>query len=175
LAEQIKGTVHTSEPEPYDYKMTVMIHPNPQTAEQVEKFTMTCNIDSVEYFRLGSENYDMTYLLASKFDDALYRAAIDAYEYSNKKKEVEENQLQTVSDIRIRKGLDGNTYISCHINGEKQLAKRMKPVDAEYYRMRMSQSDKAYNGVASELVKKYFAREIEESGLQREQQHSMKR
>ena len=26
-----------------------------------------------------------------------------------------------------------------------------------------------------ELVKKYFAREIEESGLQREQQHSMKR
>ena len=175
LAEQIKGTVHTSEPEPYDYKMTVMIHPNPQTAKQVEKFTLTCNIDSVEYFRLGSENYDMTYLLASKFGDALYRAAIDAYENSIQGKKVEENQLQTVSDIRIRKGLDGNTYISCHINGEKQLAKRMKPGDAEYYRMRMSQSDKAYNGVAPELVKKYFAREIEESGQQREQQHSMKR
>ena len=175
LAEQIKGTVHTSEPNPYDYKMTVMIHPNPQTAEQVEKFTMTCNIDSVEYFRLGSDNYDMTYLLASKFNDALYRAAVDAYEYSIQNKVDEVTPLQTVSDIRIRKGMDGNTYISCHINGEKQLAKRMKPGDAEYYRMRMAASDKAFNGVAPELVHKYYKAEIESASSQQDRSKGMSR
>ena len=106
-------------------------------------------------------------------------AAIDAHQYRLAKgqnnREEPERERGRVSDIRIRKGLDGNTYISCHINGKRQLAKRMNPIDADYFRMRMNASDKAFNGVAPELVKKYFAREIEQSGLQREQQHSMKR
>lgn len=175
MASQIKQTAQTAEPKPYQYIVTAMIHPDPQTAEQVERFNLTKNISSDDYYRSYSENYELNHLLARTFKDDLYLAAIDAYNHNLQKKADEVTPLQTVSDIRIRKGMDGNTYISCHINGEKQLAKRMKPVDAEYYRMRMSQSDKAYNGVASELVKKYFAREIEESGLQREQQHSMKR
>ena len=175
MASQIKQTAQTAEPKPYQYIVTAMIHPDPQTAEQVERFNLTKNISSDDYYRSYSENYELNHLLARTFKDDLYLAAIDAYNHNLQKKADEVTPLQTVSDIRIRKGMDGNTYISCHINGEKQLAKRMKPVDAEYYRMRMSQSDKAYNGVAPELVKKYFAREIEESGQQREQQHSMKR
>lgn len=175
MASQIKQTAQTAEPKPYQYIVTAMIHPDPQTAEQVERFNLTKNISSDDYYRSYSENYELNHLLARTFKDDLYLAAIDAYNHNLQKKADEVTPLQTVSDIRIRKGMDGNTYISCHINGEKQLAKRMKPSDAEYYRMRMSQSDKAYNGVAPELGKKYFAREIEESGQQREKQHSMKR
>ena len=78
---------------------------------------------------------------------------VEAAETKEKIKAIHQNtSLQAVSDIRIRKGMDGNTYISCLIYGEKQLAKHMKPGDVEYYQMRMAASDKAFNGVASELV-----------------------
>lgn len=68
---------------------------------------------------------------------------------------------QSISEIKIRKGIDGKTYISCHIFGEKQLAKKMNDQDVEYFQKRMASSDKAYNGVAPELANKYFKKEIE--------------
>ncbi len=101
---------------------------------------------------------------------------VQAAETKEKIKAIHQNtSLQAVSDIRIRKGMDGNTYISCLINGEKQLAKHMKPGDVEYYQMRMAASDKAFNGVASELVQKYYAKEIADAHLDREQSQGMKR
>ena len=174
MASQIKQTAQTAEPKPYQYIVTAMIHPDPQTAEQVERFNLTKNISSDDYYRSYSENYDLNHMLARAFKDDLYLAAIDAYNHNLQKKADEVTSLQTVSNIRIRKGIDGNTYISCHINGEKQLAKRMKPGDAEYYQMRMSQSDKAFNGVAPELTKKYFAREIEDAKANQEVGKGMK-
>ena len=168
MAQQVKGTIQTAEPKLFQYTVKTMVHPDPQTAEQVERFTLTKEIDSHEYYASASENYDLSLMVANKFKDDLYSAAIDAYEHGFQRKVDEVTPLQTVSNIRIRKGIDGNTYISCHINGEKQLAKRMKPGDAEYYQMRMNQSDKAFNGVAPELTKKYFAREIEDSKANQE-------
>ena len=174
MASQIKQTVHTAEPEPYHYTVTAMVHPEPQTVGDAERFTFTKDMDQSEYYRFASENSDLTLLLANKFRHELYMAAKHAYDYRMDSQLDNVTKQQAVSDIRIRKGIDDNVYISCHINGEKQMAKRMKPGDVEYYRMRMSQSDKAFNGVAPELAQKYYAREIEESGQQREQQHSMK-
>lgn len=175
LASQIKGTVHTSEPKPYDYRLTVMIHPDPQTAEQAERFTFTCALGSTEYYRMAGDNYDMTYLLAAKFKDELYRAAIDAYDNGFSKKVDDAARHQKVSDIRIRSGMDGHTYISCHVFGQRQLAKRMTPGDAEYYRMRMASSDKAYNRVAPELALKYYKAEIEQAGQERTRSNGMSR
>lgn len=175
MASQIKQTAQTAEPKPYQYIVTAMIHPDPQTAEQVERFNLTKNISSDDYYRSYSENYELNHLLARTFKDDLYLAAIDAYNHNFQKKADEVTPLQTVSNIRIRKGIDGNTYISCHINGEKQLAKRMKTGDAEYYQMRMAASDKAFNGVAPELAQKYYAKEIADAQLDREQSQGMKR
>ena len=175
LASQIKGTVHTSEPKFNEYQMEVMIHPDPQTTEQVEQFTLSRPLDSTQYYRMASESFDMTYLLASKYSDDLYRTAIDAYEHSFQKKIDDVKQLQAVSEISIKRRIDGNTYISCHVYGEKQLSKRMRPTDVEYYRMRMAASDKAYNGVAPELAQKYFKSEIESASQQQEQSKGMKR
>ena len=175
MASQIKQTAQTAEPKPYQYIVTAMIHPDPQTAEQVERFNLTKNISSDDYYRSYSENYELNHLLARTFKDDLYLAAIDAYNHNFQKKADEVTPLQTVSNIRIRKGIDGNTYISCHINGEKQLAKRMKIGDAEYYQMRMAASDKAFNGVAPDLAQKYYAKEIADAQLDREQSQGMKR
>lgn len=175
MASQIKQTAQTAEPKPYQYIVTAMIHPDPQTAEQVERFNLTKNISSDDYYRSYSESYNLNHLLARTFKDDLYLAAIDAYNHNLQKKTDEVTPLQTVSDIRIRKGLDGNTYISCHIDGEKQLSKRMKPADAEYYRMRMAASDKAFNGVAPELVHKYYKAEIESASSQQDRSKGMSR
>lgn len=175
MASQIKQTAQTAEPKPYQYIVTGMIHPDPQTAEQAESFTITKEIEQHEYYKSFNENCDWTLFLANKFKDDLYLAAIDAYNHNLQKKADEVTPLQTVSDIRIRKGMDGNTYISCHINGEKQLAKRMKPVDAEYYHMRMAASDKAFNGVAPELVHKYYKAEIESASSQQDRSKGMSR
>lgn len=81
---------------------------------------------------------------------------------------------QSISDIKIRKGIDGKMYISCQIFGEKQLAKRMTDQDVEYFQKRMASSDKAYNGVAPELAKKYYAKEIADTQLDRNQSQGVK-
>ena len=113
--------------------------------------------------------------MAYKFKDDLYSAAINAYDHSFQRKIDEVKQQQAVSDIRIRKGLDGNPYISCHIFGERQLAKKMSPAHYEYYRMRMADSDKAFNGVGPELAHKYYAKEIEDAQLGRNQSQGRSR
>lgn len=78
-----------------------------------------------------------------------------------------------ISDIRIRKTTNNDWYISCKLNGEKQLSKRMGKDDVAYYQERMQRSDKAYNAVAPELAKKYYAKEIGETANQ--QQNETKR
>lgn len=161
LASQVRGTYYTSEPKPYDYRLSVMVHPEPRTIQQVEGFTLSCRLDSTEYFRLSGEDYDATYLLAAKFRDALYRAAADAYEHSVSRKADAGRDSQAVSDIRIRQGLDGYTYVSCHVHGERQLAKRISASDADFYRMRTAGTDRGAGGVAAELAHKYFRAEID--------------
>ena len=170
MASQFKQTAYTAEPEPYKFTVTAMIHPDPQTVGQAERFTLTKDITEHEYYNSFNENSDWTQFLANKFKEDLYTAAMDAYEHGLREKVDDNRDRQAVSDIRIRKGIDGNTYISCHIYGQKQIAKRMSVTDVEYYRMRMTASDKAYNGVAPELAHKYFEKE-----LAQEQERSMRR
>lgn len=157
-------------------RLTVMVHPDPQTAGAAAEFSISR--DFPDYVRQASldKDGDIRQLLASHFTDDLYRAAQHAYEHSMLKKVDDLKPYMPVSDIRIRKGMDNNVYISCKVMGEQQLSKRLTTVDVNYYRMRMAASDKAYNGVAPELALKYFAEEIENSRHQdRDLRHGVKR
>ena len=175
MAQQTKGAVRTVEQKPYQYMVMAMVHPDPQTSEQVERFTLAKEIGQHEYYGSANENYDMSLMVANNFKDDLYSAAIDAYNHSFQKKVDEAMDRQAVSNIRIRQGIDGNPYISCNVYGQRQLAKKMKPEHFEYYRMRMAQSDKAFNGVGPELAQKYYAKEIADAQLSRDQSQGLKR
>lgn len=176
MAGQVKGTIHGGENEKGEFSVTVMIHPDAQTLEQTDKFTVTTPVSEWMYHKyMYNENVDMNVFLADVFKEHLYKAALDAYENSFQKKVDAAKAKQAVSDIRIRQGLDGNTYISCHVYGERQLAKKMTQADVEYYRKRMTASDKAFNGVGPELADKYFKNEIERAELDRGQQQGIKR
>lgn len=175
MASQIRSITHGGEDAAGVYHVTVMIHPEPKDLETVEKFTIRKNMDQHSYFRCMNENTDANLYLGNLYREELYEAAIDAYENSFSKKLDEIKQQQAVSEIRIRKGIDNNVYISCNVYGERQLAKRMNVSDIEYYRMRMAQSDKAFNAVAPELAQKYYAKEIEAGSLNREQSQGLKR
>ena len=163
MATQVKSTAHTAEDTSSNYSMTVMIHPDARTLEQSEKFNLTVPISEWDYYKFFGGETDLNRLIANKYNDDLYRAAADAYDKGMQKEIDDIRKQQAVSHIKIRNGLDGNTYISCHVYGERQLAKRMSSNDVEYYNRRMAASDKAYNGVAPELALKYFKNEIQSS------------
>ena len=173
MASQVKGTIHGGESRVGQYTITTMIHPDPQTLEQSNRFTVTVPVHEDQYYKLYGES-DLTHLLANIYKDHLYQAAIDAYDHSVQKVMDDAKKQQAVSEIKIRNGMDGNTYISCQVFGERQLAKKMDNNDIEYYRMRMAASDKAYNGVAPELAQKYFKEEIS-NALDTRQSRSLSR
>ena len=177
MASQMKGTASTYEDAKGNYFIKAMVHPEPEDLETMEVFTMEKSLAHYQYYNFnGIEDNDRLYdFIGRVFTDDLYLAAGDAYDKSFQKELDEVKQQQAVSDIRIRKGIDGNPYISCNVYGERQLAKKMKPEHFEYNRMRMSQSDKAFNGVAPELAQKYYAKEIADAQLDREQSQGMKR
>lgn len=177
MASQMKGTASTYEDAKGNYFIKAMVHPEPEDLETMEVFTMEKSLAHYQYYNFnGIEDNDRLYdFLGRVFTDDLYLAAGDAYDKSFQKELDDIKQQQAVSDIRIRKGIDGNPYISCNVYGERQLAKKMKPEHFEYYRMRMAQSDKAFNGVAPELAQKYYAKEIADAQLDREQSQGMKR
>ena len=114
-----------------------MVHPEPEDLETMEVFTMEKSLAHYQYYNFnGIEDNDRLYdFLGRVFTDDLYLAAGDAYDKSFQKELDDIKQQQAVSDIRIRKGIDGNPYISCNVYGEKQLSKRMSKVDAYYYKI----------------------------------------
>ena len=177
MASQMKGTASTYEDAKGNYFIKAMVHPEPEDLETMEVFTMEKSLAHYQYYNFnGIEDNDRLYdFIGRVFTDDLYLAAGDAYDKSFQKELDEVKQQQAVSDIRIRKGIDDNPYISCNVYGERQLAKKMKPEHFEYYQMRMAQSDKAFNGVAPELAQKYYSKEIADAQLDRDQTQGMKR
>lgn len=173
MAGQIKDTPHTGQG---GETVTVMVHPDPQSAEVSAQFTVTQKMDQMDYYRFFSNEGDMKQYYSTHLTKELYQAAQHAYDNSLQKKVDDLKPQMAVSDIRIRKGMDNNLYISCKVFGEQQLSKRMNQVDVNYYNMRMRSSDKAYNGVAPELANKYYAEEIDlAKSLQQKEGQGMKR
>mgnify|MGYP003300159608 CR=1 FL=1 len=176
MASQVKSTIHGGENMDGTNYITVMIHPAAQTLEQSNKFTLKKELNSWDYYKYMGNESDMARLLSNQFRDDLYRAAQDAYDHSIQKKVDDLKPQMAVSDIRIRKGMDNNVYISCKVFGEQQLSKRMNTVDINYYNTRMRSSDKAYNGVAPELALKYYKEEIDlAKHLQQKESQTVKR
>lgn len=175
LSYLMAGQVHDT-PRWDGDRLTVMVHPDPQTAGAAAEFSISRDFPYYVRQAFLDRGGDIRQLLASHLTDDLYRAAQHAYEHSMLKEVDDLKPSMPVSDIRIRKGMDNNVYISCKVMGEQQLSKRLTTVDVNYYRMRMAASDKAYNSVAPELALKYFAEEIENSRHQdRDLRHGAKR
>lgn len=175
LAQQIKGTVHPSEDERGKVYITTMIHPDPRDVETAEKFTVKKNVLMATYTNILKNDNDSVRMLSSVYFDELYEAAMDAYNRKTVQAAQEDKGLDIVNGIRIRKGLDNNVYISCYVNDEKQLAKKMKGSDVDFYRMRITDDKDNGHQIEKYLAGKYYAREIENAQLDRDQSQRMKR
>lgn len=157
MAQQVKSTPHTSDS---DMTVTFMVHPAPQSAEVNALFTITKPLATFDSYRYFSDNGDMNQLLSKYFAAELYQAARHCSDYGLQRDGVDAS-ASLLSDIRIRRGMDRNLYISCKVDGEQQLSKRLNTADANYYSMRMHSGDKAYNAAATELAVKYYAEELD--------------
>ena len=175
LAQQVKGTVHPSEDEKGKLYITTMIHPDPKDIETAERFTVKKDVLLGIYTDILKNNNDSVRMLSSVYFDELYEAAMDAHSRKTVQAAQEDKCLDIVDGIRIRKGLDNNVYISCYVNDEKQLAKKMKSSDVDFYRMRIADDKDNSHQIEKYLAGKYYAREIENAQLDREQAKSMKR
>lgn len=172
MAQQVKSTPHTSDS---DMTVTFMVHPAPQSAEVNEQFTITKPLATFDSYRYFSDNGDMNQLLSKYFAAELYQAARHCSDYDLQRDGVDAS-ASLLSDIRIRRGMDRNLYISCKVDGEQQLSKRLNTADANYYSMRMRSGDKAYNAAATELAAKYYAEELDlAKSLDQKDSRGMKR
>ena len=172
MAQQIKGTPSVSNDK---MNITIMLHPDPQSMDVSRQFTVTKNLSEYNYYHYFVNEGDLNQFFSYNFAKELYQAAQHAYDNSLQKKIDDIKPQMAVSDIRIRKGMDNNWYISCKVFGEQQLSKRLNTTDTNYYRMRMLSSDKAYNGVAEVMARKYYEEEIElAEHLQQKDEQGMK-
>lgn len=175
LAKQVKGTIHPSEDEQGKMYITTMIHPDPKDVETAEKFTVKKDVLLGTYTNILKNNDDSVHMLSSIYFEELYKAAMDAFNRKTVQAEQVDKRLDVVDGVRIRKGLDNNFYISCYLNDEKQLAKKMKSSDVDFYRMRIADDKDNGRQIEKYLAGKYYAREIENAQLDREQSQGMKR
>lgn len=175
LAKQVKGTVHPSEDVQGKMYITTMIHPDPKDVETAERFTVKKSVSLGKYTDILKNTNDSVHMLSSVYFDELYEAALDAYNRKTVQAEKEDKRMDIVDGVRIRKGLDNNVYISCYVNDEKQLAKKMKNSDVDFYRMRIADDKGNGRQIEKYLAGKYYAREIENAQLDRDQSQGMKR
>lgn len=134
MAEQVKDKIYGIEDKNGKKYLLAMVHPDPKDQVTAEKFTIRYDTSDWKYETFEEDKVDN---LMIYFMDDLYDAAADAYHKGIGKK-TDMGTQQALDNIRIRKGLDDKSYISCNVYGEKQLSKRMSKVDAYYYDSRMN-------------------------------------